>query len=855
MKNYFLFVLLFLAFQSFGQGEDEMCKSTMDFHNSRMENDPAYRTHVEKHRALIKEMQSNPSRDPACTNGPIIIPVAFHFDNGIVPAGQEACAIQLAEDHLVAMNNDLTGQNADAGLFTPFETCFGTTVGDACVELCLATVNHPTGYGLIEGEPAVTFGEVNFNNINPGSFAVPKDVNWAGYLNIYIDDLSGGLLGEAAGIPGDFSGEGVVIDECMFGTGMEVPCPGMSSSATCGGNTDEGEVLTHEIGHYLGLYHVWGDGGCGQDDMISDTPAMSNNYSQYTGCTSHTQCSNLPTGCGSEDMYMNFMSYAGNLCMYMFSSEQADVMHATSSAAGFTTSSPPQCDASPIPMFSFSSTNLCQFECIDFTDNTTNNPDTWDWTFTVTSGDIKLDSNTSDLQDPIVCMLFGSTGIVEVTLVVTNIHGSNEYSDNLTINIDNSCAVGCYSFLNVDEENDNFTAYKSPVGGFVTGSNGNNHDSKAEYFDLANQGICYPSTLTNVELNFDPSTATATGTLELAVWDNTGLDGNGNAGAPGNILSTTTINIIDILPEVNAKQPVLVDLSSSPVTITTPFYVGFTNLNTTVTSDFVGLLSNTDTESIPGTAWEEWDNGTWYAIDDPNSWGLEISHYMIIEVLPGAPTPSFTSSSGALCDDGTTYTFTNTTSALCTGGTADYFWTLSDAAGLEINTSTNTDFTASFSTTGMYELELCAGGPSCEYDCTTTTLQVLACGNCPFTNLSHPTLPLTESGVADYESGDWIVSEAVILSGASVDYDAIDYVQLNPGFTVELGGVFTAFIDGCNSGAGGNNFNEAPNTSLNIDTNKKEEAIQENIENDNFGKQQIKTIRSRILNQIEKHLK
>ena len=79
--------------------------------------------------------------------------------------------------------------------------------------------------------------------------------------------------------------------------------------------------------------------------------------------------------------------------------------------------------------------------------------------------------------------------------------------------------------------------------------------------------------------------------------------------------------------------------------------------------------------------------------------------------------------------------------------------------------------------------------------------------NC-FNSLTHPILPMVEAGISDYESNDHIISSATIQSGARVDYDATDYVLMEPGFDVQLGSVFSAFIDGCNNGGGGVNAND-----------------------------------------------
>ncbi len=63
------------------------------------------------------------------------------------------------------------------------------------------------------------------------------------------------------------------------------------------------------------------------------------------------------------------------------------------------------------------------------------------------------------------------------------------------------------------------------------------------------------------------------------------------------------------------------------------------------------------------------------------------------------------------------------------------------------------------------------------------------------------------TGLEDYESADYIQSVQKLLIGSSVDYDAVDHILLEAGFEVEAGATFEAFIDGCNNGNGGVNFN------------------------------------------------
>jgi hypothetical protein len=79
-----------------------------------------------------------------------------------------------------------------------------------------------------------------------------------------------------------------------------------------------GRTTTHEVGHWLGLRHIWGDGGCGVDDGISDTPTASG---PYFGCPSATA-----TTCGSLDLWENYMDYTDDRCMVMFTAGQGAAM-------------------------------------------------------------------------------------------------------------------------------------------------------------------------------------------------------------------------------------------------------------------------------------------------------------------------------------------------------------------------------------------------------------------------------------------------------------------------------------------------------------------------------------------------
>ena len=130
------------------------------------------------------------------------------------------------------------------------------------------------------------------------------------YLNIWVCNLFGRNLGYASlpGSPADK--DGIVIQYDVFGTTGTVRTP-----------FDKGRTATHEIGHWLGLKHLWGDVSCG-DDMIADTPPQK---SYNNGCPSFPHMSTCSIN-ANGDMFMNFMDFTDDGCMSMFTYGQANKM-------------------------------------------------------------------------------------------------------------------------------------------------------------------------------------------------------------------------------------------------------------------------------------------------------------------------------------------------------------------------------------------------------------------------------------------------------------------------------------------------------------------------------------------------
>ena len=231
---------------------------------------------------------------PIADNLNISIPVYFHV---VLPNSNDVTNSQI-QTQLNVLNSDFSSLNTN-------QLPSGAT----------NFINDATNVGI-----SFTLGGIARHDDSTSSWGTNDAVKAAypplspsNQLNIWVCNIGGSILGYAQFPGGTLNTDGVVL--------LYSSLPGGSAAPY-----NLGRTATHEIGHYLNLRHIWGDGRCRQDDFVLDTPSSDGaNY----GCPSY------PTlNCKSTDMTMNYMDYVDDDCMYMFTDGQRNRMRAIFAAGG-----------------------------------------------------------------------------------------------------------------------------------------------------------------------------------------------------------------------------------------------------------------------------------------------------------------------------------------------------------------------------------------------------------------------------------------------------------------------------------------------------------------------------------------
>jgi hypothetical protein len=273
-----------------------------DVLEEQMRQDPTLKQRMDDIEAFTRRFVESPSANR--NNSTIVIPVVV---NVLYKTAAQNISMNQVQSQINVLNKDYGATNSD---YNQVPSVFqGVRSGDVEVSFVLDQVIRKA-----TNTPSWKTNDAMKKSQQGG--IDPTDP--AHKLNIWVCNLSGGILGYAQFPGGNSSTDGVVIDDNAMGTVGTAAAP-----------YDKGRTATHEIGHWMNLRHIWGDRNCG-NDFVDDTPI----HTTYNfGCPSFPDNSSCG-GTVHPMMTMNYMDYTDDACMFMFTLGQKARMLAVFASGG-----------------------------------------------------------------------------------------------------------------------------------------------------------------------------------------------------------------------------------------------------------------------------------------------------------------------------------------------------------------------------------------------------------------------------------------------------------------------------------------------------------------------------------------
>jgi hypothetical protein len=619
------------------------------------------------------------------------IPVVIHIIHGGQAVGTfPNISNAQATSQIAVLNADFGGTGLNVGnypatAFTAYATAAGLPaankdangrpkISNFNISFCLATIDKNGNAMAVAGIDRVNYTTIttptsstypsknpaaaNYNS--PATFQsfidgyIKPATVWdpTKYMNIWVTDenASTGLLGYATFPVGvtlaGISGTGSSTTDGLWCWGKS-----FGNTGTLDPSYNKGRTATHEIGHWMGMRHIWGDGACLTDYCLDTPPQQSENYTagaypfNPNSCTSPSGTNNtIPNGANGE-MFMNFMDYVPDASMYMFTEDQRTRAQTVMANGTYrkllgthglcgTASSTPAVAAYTMPSIG------CNGTAVSVTNNSTGSPTpTYTWSSVPSTG-VTFSPNANATSPSIT---FTTNGTYTVTLSAQS--GTTTLSTKTNVITISTCTTAAVCNLTVTNVASSDTMYVSaassdtvtgcnPKSGYVFGSNCYDDKEKASFFAASKySSVTGPFVTGAIVVFYKSGTAGTVGTASRAVnlkMYNGTLAG-GPTGTAGIATATANIGLIGASTATNnigylSGDPTVTYATNLAIpykyTFTAPvaapgtgFYLSVT---TPTTAGDTAVVLN-DFHATTNTSWEMFDDNSWH--DMNVSWG------------------------------------------------------------------------------------------------------------------------------------------------------------------------------------------------------------------------------------------
>ncbi|HEY4290622.1 MAG TPA: M43 family zinc metalloprotease [Puia sp.] len=291
----------------------------LDYKQQQLKADPSLAEKVEAVESFTRMQLRKPSvavtgvgtKDniPALITVPVIVHIVYNSSSQNISDAQVLSQLDV-------LNADYGKHNADTSAIPSYYSSLAANSGFRFVLAGVDTDGHATT-GIVRKSTNATSFTLNDNvkySSRGGDDAWDRDR----YLNIWVCNLSGDVLGYSSIAGGSKETDGVVIRYTAFGTKGTAVSP-----------YNKGRTTTHEIGHWLNLIHVWGDADCGDDEVADTPPQSAATYGSPSGIV--VSCGNTPYG----NLYMDYMDFTDDIGMHLFTYGQRDRMRSLFAEGGF----------------------------------------------------------------------------------------------------------------------------------------------------------------------------------------------------------------------------------------------------------------------------------------------------------------------------------------------------------------------------------------------------------------------------------------------------------------------------------------------------------------------------------------